>query len=94
MTEKKVFSASDAAPVVLYAKRDGNSQLAHPIIGDTSGYLITSPSSGMIIPRHDEQVIDESAAPALTTITYKLSNVTVATKTIAVSGTTTTITLS
>jgi len=43
------------------------------------------------IPSFDTQVIDESASPATTTITYKKNGTTVATKTIAVSGTTTTI---
>lgn len=48
---------------------------------------------GMPIPPHDEQVIDESAAPTTTTITYKLAGVTKMVKTITVSGTTTTITV-
>lgn len=43
------------------------------------------------IPVFDTQVIDESASPATTTITYKKSGATVATKTITVVGTTTTI---
>jgi hypothetical protein len=51
-------------------------------------------SGGIVIPTHDEQVIDESGAPATTTITYKLGGATVATKTITVSGTTTTIAMS
>ena len=46
---------------------------------------------GFQIPAYDTQVIDESLAPTTTTITYKLSGVTVATKTIGVSETTTTI---
>lgn len=53
-------------------------------------YLLSG-GSGMKEPYHDEQVIDESAAPATTVITYKLGGVTVGTKTITVSGTTTTI---
>jgi len=44
-------------------------------------------------PYHDEEVIDESLAPATVTITYKLAGVTVGTKTITVSGSTTTITV-
>lgn len=51
-------------------------------------------TDGFAIPMFDQQVIDESAAPATTIITYKLSGTTVATKTITVSGTTTTITVS
>lgn len=46
---------------------------------------------GFAIPVFDTQIIDESAAPALTTITYKKAGTTVATKTITVSGTLTTI---
>jgi hypothetical protein len=42
-------------------------------------------------PYHDEEVIDASLAPATTVITYKLAGVTVGTKTITVSGSTTTI---
>lgn len=49
--------------------------------------------NGMSLPYHNEQVIDE-ADPDNVTITYKLNGTTVATKTIAVVGTTTTITLS
>jgi hypothetical protein len=48
-------------------------------------------TSGLCVPRHDEEVIDEALAPATTVITYKLAGVTVATKTITVAGTTTTI---
>lgn len=48
-------------------------------------------SQPMAIPEHDTMVIDESAAPATTTITYKLNSATVATKTITVDGTSTTI---
>jgi hypothetical protein len=47
---------------------------------------------GMLIPRHNQQVIDESD-PNDVTITYKLDSTTVATKEIVVSGTTTTITM-
>lgn len=46
---------------------------------------------GFAIPMFDTQVIDESAAPTTTTITYKRSNVVVATKVITISGTLTTI---
>ena len=46
---------------------------------------------GFAIPMFDTQVVDEALAPATTIITYKRSGVTVATKTITVVGTTTTI---
>ena len=61
--------------------------------GDASGNLYTIDSTGMMIPRHDQQVVDESGAPATTTITYKLATITKATKTITVIGTTTTISM-
>ena len=48
----------------------------------------------MPIPEHNEIVIDESGAPATTVVTYKKDSATVATQTITVSGTTTTVTLS
>jgi len=49
---------------------------------------------GLKEPYHDEEVIDESLAPATTVITFKLNGVTVGTKTITVSGSTTTIVVS
>ena len=63
------------------------------VYDDTTKALRTSISSNMPTPKHDRQVIDESAAPATTIITYSLLGVTVATKTITVSGTTTTISM-
>jgi hypothetical protein len=56
--------------------------------------LLPVTTDGFSIPVFDTQVIDESLAPATTTITYKRAGVTVATKTISVSGTTTTISVS
>jgi len=47
---------------------------------------------GFQIPAHDKQVIDEADSDNVT-ITYSLNDITVATKLIAVSGTTTTITV-
>lgn len=46
---------------------------------------------GLKEPYHDEEVIDETSAPATTVITFKLNGVTVGTKTITVSGAITTI---
>lgn len=48
-------------------------------------------TDGFAIPSFDTQIIDESLAPGLTTITYKKNGSTVATKTITVVGTLTTI---
>ncbi len=56
-------------------------------------HLMPVTVDGFAIPVFDQQVIDESAAPATTTITYKRAGATVAVKTIVVSGTTTTITV-
>lgn len=78
---KRTWSTEDAAPIVLHALRSRDSDVAYPLIDD-----------GMKIPAHDQQVIDESDANNIT-ITYKLDGVTVATKTIVIDGTTTTITL-
>ena len=37
---KKVFSATDAAPAVLYAKRSFEDQHTYPVISNTSGALV------------------------------------------------------
>jgi hypothetical protein len=58
---------------------------------DVDGNLYTVDKYGMLIPRHDKIVVDESLAPATTLITYYLSDVERGVKTITVSGTTTTI---
>ena len=58
-------------------------------VGDDN--LLPVTTDGFSIPVFDTQVIDESAAPATTTITYSRAGSTVAIKTITVSGTTTTI---
>jgi hypothetical protein len=55
--------------------------------------LLPVTTDGFAIPMFDQQIIDEALAPATTIITYKRAGVTVATKTITVSGTTTTITV-
>lgn len=62
------------------------------ILTDAEGNLYVIDRHGMVIPRHDSQVVDE-ANPNNVTITYKLAGSTVATKTIVTSGTTTTITV-
>ena len=51
------------------------------------------PKTGFKIPPYNTKIIDVSAAPATTTITYKLGLITVATETIAVSGDITTISI-
>jgi hypothetical protein len=64
----------------------GNIKVA---LGDPA--QVAAMAGGMWNPYHDEQVIDESSAPGVTTITYKLDGSAVAVKTITVVGTTTTI---
>lgn len=90
--EKKVFSAVDTAPATMYAKQSAGSEFAYPVLVNADGALFVIDDSGMVIPRHDTQVIDESGSDA--TITYKLLGATVATKTIVVTGTRTTISIS
>jgi hypothetical protein len=90
MITKKEFSAVDSQPVILYAKRDSNSDKAYPVLISEEGSL--SFKGGLYVPLHDQEIINE-ADPNNIVITYKLSGATVATKTIAVSGSTTTITV-
>jgi hypothetical protein len=61
------------------------------ILVDSTGVIYTTDKDGMLIPRHNKIVVDESSAPANTVITYYLANVERGTKTITVDGTTTTI---
>ena len=64
-------------------------KVGNTAVGSTNPLPVTT--DGFSIPKFDTQEIDESAAPGTTTITYKLASVTVAVKTITVSGTLTTI---
>lgn len=89
MTTKKVFSASDAHPTVLHAKRDADSEIAYPILVDPSGALVVSGSLGGGIPPSGYDYIDLSPANKPTTITYKSGGSggsTVATLTLTYSG--------
>lgn len=62
------------------------------ILTDEAGALYTVDQSGIRVPQHDKQVIDETD-PNEVTITYSLNAVDVAVKTISVSGSVTTITM-
>lgn len=84
-TIKKEFSAVDAAPMILYAKRDANSQNAYPITAD---YFMR----GMYIPQHDTEIADETNSNNIT-VTYTLSGSTVAIKTIVKVGKVTTVSM-
>ena len=87
---KKEFSALDAHPTILYAKRASDSDRAYPVLATSSGSL--SISVWLTVPTHDQQVIDETD-PNNIIITYKLLGATVGTKTIGISGAVTTITV-
>ena len=89
-TQRREYSAVDAQQIVLYAKRDADANIAFPVIASSFGTLVMT--LGLAIPLHDQQVIDESD-PNNVTITYKLNSVTVAVKSIVISGSTTTITV-
>jgi len=88
---KKEWGSPDAQTIVIYGKRSDSGDVCYPIFVTPSGYLQVSDQSGMSIPYHDQQVITET--PTLTTIAFSLSGSTVATKTILVVGSVTTITL-
>lgn len=90
MVTKREFSTYDAAVAVIYGKKNADDTIAYPILLSPSAQI--SVTTGLAVPAHDQQIIDESD-PNNVVITYKLSGATVATKTIAVSGTTTTITM-
>ena len=60
-------------------------------VSETNLFPVTT--DGFAIPVFDQQIIDESLAPATTVIQYKKAGVLVATKTISVVGTLTTITI-
>jgi hypothetical protein len=78
---RKVFSSVDAAPQVLFAKRDEDSQIAHPVLADSAGRLIIS----SLVPKEYDS-IELSPANQPTTILYKLAGLTVATLTLTYSG--------
>jgi len=88
---KKEWGGPDAQKIVIYGKRTDDTDVCWPVFVNEAGYLQVSDQSGMSIPYHDRQVIEET--PTLTTITFSLSGATVATKTILVVGSTTTITI-
>ena len=82
----EVFASELTAPSMV-AIRVGTTA-----IGEDNPMPVTV--DGFAIPMFNQQIIDEALAPGTTIITYKRSGVTVATKTITVVGTTTTITVS
>ena len=77
MVHKKVFSAPDAAPVVLYAKNDANSEHAFPVLQGAF-------NPGFSIPEYDEIDADSMTKP--TSVVFKLAGDTVATLTMTYTG--------
>ena len=83
---KKVYSRTDAQPVVLYAKQDGDKEQAYPIIANTSGNLEVS-IVGLVKEAYDYVSVNTPALPTI--ITFKTGGVsgpTVATLTVVYSG--------
>ncbi len=75
MVHKKVFSAPDAAPVVLYAKNDANSEHAFPVLQGAF-------NPGFAIPEYDEIELSYTSGD-LTGVVYKLLGTTVGTLTLS-----------
>jgi hypothetical protein len=90
MITKREFSAIDAAPSILYGKRDVDSVTAYPISVSSAGGLLIS--QGLSTPLSDQIIINETD-PNNITLTYKFGGVQVSQKTIVKSGSTTTITV-
>jgi hypothetical protein len=73
---------------------NGNTKDSKNINVDEDGNVYVVDKHGLVLPYHDKQVIDETLSPATIVITYSLEGVDLATKTISVSGTIITITVS
>ena len=67
MTTKKVFSATDAHPTVLHAKRDPDSEISYPVLVDSFGNLLVT--AGLVPSGWD--FVDLSPPSQPTTITFK-----------------------
>lgn len=85
MTTKKVFSATDAHPTVLHAKRNADSEIAYPVLVDSLGNL--SVTTGLVPTGWDFVDLSPPALP--TTITFKTGGsggTTIATLSLTYSG--------
>lgn len=89
---KKEWHSLDAQCAVLYGKKTDANDICYPIFVNEAGALQVSDQNGMVLPYHNSQVIDETDSNNVT-ITYKLDGTTVGTKTIAIVGSITTITI-
>jgi hypothetical protein len=69
MTTKKVYSSSDANPIVLHAKRDADSEIAHPVLVGTNGELLVA--EGLIPTTYDYISLTYSGSN-ITTAVYKV----------------------
>jgi len=85
--EKKIFDSTDAAPRVLYAKRDAASPYAYPVLGDSSGHLILS----SLVPYEYDKIELGYSGSNITLVTYYLNSVSVSTLSLAYTGSNLTI---
>lgn len=84
-TERKEFSSVDAAPAVLYAKRDADAREAYPLLADAFGNILVT--AGLVPSGWDYVNLNPPAQP--TTITFKKGGsggTTLATLTLTYSG--------
>ena len=87
---KRTNWSPDIPAVVLYGKQTDTDSMSYPVTLGPNGELLVN--NGLIVPIHNEQVIDETD-PNDVIITYKLNSITVGTKRITVVGSITTITI-
>lgn len=86
MTTKKVFSATDAHPTVLHAKRDPDAEISYPVLVDSFGNLLTT--TGLVPAGWDFVSLTPPSLP--TSIVFKTggsSGTTTVTLTLTYSGT-------
>jgi len=84
--QRKLFSAVDAAPIVLHAKENANDEVAFPLIVTSSGALLIS--EGLDIPAYDSIVISYSSG-LISSVYYLVGGVSgtlIATLTLSYSG--------
>jgi hypothetical protein len=95
MTQRKEYGSIDAAPSVLYAKRETDNILAFPVLQDNDGNIKTISANNLVPSQYDYIALTYSGSN-LSIVEYKTSGSSgtlVATLTLAYSGSTlTTIT--
>lgn len=80
--QRKVYSASDAQPIVLHAKQNANDEVAYPVLVDANGSLIIS---GLVPFAYDSIVISYSSN-LISNVYYFLTSNLVSTLTLGYSG--------